>query len=96
MVSTVQARLRPDCGVDQLLRACWPPGSMTGAPKLKAMQIIEAMEPTRRGCYAGSVGYLDCSGNLDLSVIIRSAVIADGRVTTQFGVPSVAGFVSGA
>ncbi|TMH06835.1 MAG: aminodeoxychorismate synthase component I, partial [Betaproteobacteria bacterium] len=48
MVSTVQARLRPDCGVEQLLRACWPPGSMTGAPKLKAMQIIEAMEPTRR------------------------------------------------
>ena len=85
MVSTVQARLRPDCGVEQLLRACWPPGSMTGAPKLKAMQIIEAMEPTRRGCYAGSVGYFDCSGDLDLSVIIRSAVIAGGRVMTQFG-----------
>ena len=85
MVSTVRARLRPDCGTAQLLRACWPPGSMTGAPKLKAMQMIEALEPTRRGFYAGSVGYLDCTGNVDLSVIIRSAVVADDRVMVQLG-----------
>lgn len=61
MVSTVRARLRPDCGVSDLLRACWPPGSMTGAPKVKAMQMIEALEPVRRGWYAGAVGYLGCA-----------------------------------
>ena len=85
MVSTVRARLRPDCGVAQLLRACWPPGSMTGAPKVKAMEIIEGLEPVRRGWYAGSVGYLDCRGNMDLSVVIRTAIVADGRVMVQFG-----------
>ncbi|HSV55302.1 MAG TPA: aminodeoxychorismate synthase component I, partial [Burkholderiaceae bacterium] len=85
MVSTVRAQLRRDCGIDQLLRACWPPGSMTGAPKLKAMEIIEALEPVRRGLYAGSIGYLDCRGNIDLSVVIRTAVVADGRVMLQFG-----------
>ncbi len=85
MVSTVRARLRADCGVAALLRACWPPGSMTGAPKIMAMQIIEALEPLRRGWYAGSVGYLDCRGNIDLSVVIRTAIVADGRVMVQFG-----------
>jgi para-aminobenzoate synthetase component I len=58
---------------------------MTGAPKVKAMQIIEALEPVRRGWYAGSVGYLDCRGNVDLSVVIRTAIVADGRVMLQFG-----------
>jgi len=85
MVSTVRARLRPDCGVAQLLRACWPPGSMTGAPKIKAMEIIEGLERVRRGWYAGSVGYLDCRGNMELSVVIRTAIVADGRVMVQFG-----------
>lgn len=85
MVSTVQAQLRAGCGIAQLLRACWPPGSMTGAPKIKAMQIIEALEPVRRSFYAGSVGYLDCRGNIDLSVVIRTAIVADGRVMLQFG-----------
>jgi len=81
----VRARLHPDCGVAPLLRACWPPGSMTGAPKIKAMQIIEALEPLRRGWYAGLVGYLDCRGNMDLSVVIRTAIVAGGRVMVQFG-----------
>lgn len=85
MVSTVRARLRPGCGIAQLLRACWPPGSMTGAPKIKAMQIIEALEPLRRGWYAGSIGFLDCRGNMDLSVVIRTAIVADERVIVQFG-----------
>ncbi|MDH3461631.1 MAG: aminodeoxychorismate synthase component I, partial [Burkholderiaceae bacterium] len=85
MVSTVQARLPAGCGVDDLLRACWPPGSVIGAPKVKAMEIIESLEPLRRGWYAGSVGYLDCRGNMDLSVVIRTAIVAGGRVMLQFG-----------
>jgi para-aminobenzoate synthetase component 1 len=85
MVSTVTARLRPDVDSVRLLRACWPPGSMTGAPKVKAMEIIEALEPVRRGWYAGSTGYLDVTGNLDLSVVIRTAIVADHRVMVQFG-----------
>jgi len=85
MVSTVQATLREDRGIADLLRACWPPGSMTGAPKLAAMQAIEALEPLRRGFYAGSIGYLDCRGHMDLSVVIRTAVVAAGRVMVQMG-----------
>jgi para-aminobenzoate synthetase component 1 len=85
MVSTVEARLQPGCGAAALLRACWPPGSMTGAPKQKAMEVIEALEPLRRGFYAGSIGYLDCGGQMDLSVVIRSAVIAGGRAMVQVG-----------
>lgn len=85
MVSTVQATLRQECSIADLLRACWPPGSMTGAPKLAAMQAIEALEPLRRGFYAGSIGYLDWRGNMDLSVVIRTAVVAQGRVMVQMG-----------
>ena len=85
MVSTVQATLREDRSAADLLRACWPPGSMTGAPKLAAMQAIEALEPLRRGFYAGSIGYLDCRGHMDLSVVIRTAVVAAGRVMVQMG-----------
>jgi para-aminobenzoate synthetase component 1 len=79
MVSTVTARLRPDVDTVRLLRACWPPGSMTGAPKVKAMEIIEALEPVRRGWYAGSIGYLDVTGNLDLSVVRCNSVAASSR-----------------
>jgi para-aminobenzoate synthetase component I len=85
MVSTVQATLRDGLGPADLLRACWPPGSMTGAPKLAAMQAIEALEPLRRGFYAGSIGYVDCRGNMDLSVVIRTAVVAQGKVMVQMG-----------
>jgi para-aminobenzoate synthetase component I len=85
MVSTIESRLAPGCGAADLLRACWPPGSMTGAPKQKAMEIIERLEPLRRGLYAGAIGYLDCSGDMDLSVVIRSAVIAQGRAMVQVG-----------
>ncbi len=85
MVSTVQATLRRDCNAADLLRACWPPGSMTGAPKLAAMQAIESLEPLRRGFYAGSIGYLDCRGQMDLSVVIRTAIVAGGRVMLQMG-----------
>ncbi len=85
MVSTVNARLRDGLGAADLLRACWPPGSMTGAPKVRAMEIIESLEPVRRGPYAGAIGYLDAGGAMDMSVVIRTAVVSGGRAMVQVG-----------
>ncbi len=85
LVSTVRARLRADASVADLLRACWPPGSMTGAPKVRAMEIIDALEPVRRGPYAGAIGYFDAGGAMDLSVVIRTAVVHANRVMVQLG-----------
>jgi para-aminobenzoate synthetase component 1 len=85
MVSTVRAQLRDGAGATELLRACWPPGSMTGAPKVRAMEIIEELEPVRRGPYAGAIGYIDASGAMDLSVVIRTAVVHGERVSVQVG-----------
>lgn len=85
MVSAVRATLRDGVGVAGLLRACWPPGSMTGAPKVRAMEIIEALEPVQRGFYSGSVGYVSNDGSMDLSVVIRSAVLAGERLMLQLG-----------
>jgi para-aminobenzoate synthetase component 1 len=85
MVSTITARLRADVDLAVMLRACWPPGSMSGAPKVKAMEVIEAMEPFRRGWYSGSIGYLDFGGDFDLSVVIRMAIVAGDRVMLQLG-----------
>ncbi|HEU0199292.1 MAG TPA: aminodeoxychorismate synthase component I, partial [Burkholderiaceae bacterium] len=85
MVSTIRARLRDGANAADLLRACWPPGSMTGAPKVRAMQIIEELEPVRRGPYAGALGYFDVGGAMDLSVVIRTAVVTGERVAVQVG-----------
>lgn len=85
LVSTIRATLREEKGVADLLRACWPPGSMTGAPKVRAMEIIEALEPVRRGPYAGAIGYFDASGAMDLSVVIRTAIVHGARVMVQLG-----------
>ncbi len=85
MVSTITATLRTGQGPAELLRACWPPGSMTGAPKVRAMEIIEALEPVRRGPYAGAIGYIDSSGAMDWSVVIRTAIVHGGRVMVQVG-----------
>jgi para-aminobenzoate synthetase component I len=85
MVSTIQAQLQPHCNGADLLRACWPPGSMTGAPKVQAMAIIDALEPVQRGPYAGAIGYFDINGGLDLSVIIRTAMVYQQRVMLQVG-----------
>ncbi len=85
MVSTITATLHPDCtGVDAL-RACWPPGSMTGTPKIRAMEIIDTLEPTQRGVYSGAIGYLASNGNMDWSVVIRTAVVTQGKVHVQVG-----------
>ena len=85
MVSTIKAQLSKEMSSVDLLKACWPPGSMTGAPKVRAMEIIEELEPVRRGPYAGAIGYFDMSGDLDLSVVIRTAVVAGKRVMLQLG-----------
>jgi len=84
MVSTVRASLRADRDALDLVRACFPGGSMTGAPKIEAMKIIDAIEPVKRGVYSGALGYLDHSGVMDLSIVIRAIVCKDGRAT--FGV----------
>ncbi len=85
MVSTITAELRPEFSSVDVLRATFPPGSMTGAPKVRAMQIIQELEPVRRGVYSGMIGYFDLNGDFDLSVVIRSAVIANNRIQIQAG-----------
>jgi para-aminobenzoate synthetase component I len=87
MVSTVTGELRENLGPVDALRACWPGGSMTGAPKIRSMEIIEKLEPVRRGPYAGSIGYFNLSGTMDLSIVIRTAMIdhARDRVLVQVG-----------
>jgi para-aminobenzoate synthetase component 1 len=85
MVSTVRGRLRADRDAIDLVRATFPPGSMTGAPKIAAMKIIDRLEPVRRGIYSGAIGYLDVRGGVDLSVAIRTLVLTDGRAFLHVG-----------
>jgi para-aminobenzoate synthetase component 1 len=85
LVSTVRRRLEPGVSPVQLFTACFPPGSMTGAPKIEAMKVIDALEPVRRGIYAGAVGYFDVGGAIDFSVVIRSFVISEDRCTLNVG-----------
>lgn len=85
MVSTVTAVLDTSQDTVDLLKACWPPGSMTGAPKIRAMEIIDALEPVKRGVYAGAIGYFSYTGSIDLSVVIRTAIVTKDRVSVQVG-----------
>jgi para-aminobenzoate synthetase component 1 len=80
LVSTVTGRLAPSQSPVSLLRACFPGGSITGAPKLRAMEIIEELEPNRRGVYCGSVGYIGFDGNMDTNITIRTLVFSDQRL----------------
>jgi anthranilate synthase component 1 len=90
LVSGIKGRLRP--GVDRFdaLAACFPAGTVTGAPKLRAMQIIDELETKRRGAYAGAVFYLDYSGNLDSCITIRTLVVKGDRAYLQVGAGIVA------
>ena len=85
LVSTVVGRLRPGLGPVDLLRATWPGGSITGAPKVRAMEIIAELEPTRRSVYTGSVGYFSFGGAVDTSIAIRTFIVKRGRGYFQAG-----------
>ena len=86
MTSQVSGRLRADKSAIDVLRATLPAGTVSGAPKVRAMEIIDELEPTKRGPYAGVVGYLDFSGNLDTAIAIRTMVVQpDGRASVQAG-----------
>ena len=85
LVSRVQARMRDDKDALDALYACFPAGTVSGAPKVRAMQLLSGLEPTARGVYAGAVGYLDYRGELDTCIAIRTAVIHDGVAHVQAG-----------
>jgi anthranilate synthase component 1 len=90
IVSQVEGELAPGRDSLEVLKSTFPAGTVTGAPKVRAMEIIEELEPTRRGPYAGAVGYLSFSGNLDFCITIRSFYIHGGRVYLQVGAGIVA------
>jgi len=91
LTSQVSGRLREGRGPIDVLRATLPAGTVSGAPKVRAMEIIDELEPTKRGPYAGVVGYFDFSGNLDTAITIRTMVVApDGRASVQAGAGIVA------
>ncbi len=85
IVSHVTGRLRAALGPMDVLRATFPAGTLSGAPKIRAMEIIDEVETVKRGIYAGAVGYLSWSGNMDVAIAIRTAVVKDGRVHIQAG-----------
>ena len=85
LVSTVVGDLAPGSDALDLLRAAFPGGSITGAPKLRAMEIIAELEPSARGVYCGAIGYWSITGSLDCSIAIRTAVARGGRVYFSAG-----------
>jgi anthranilate synthase component 1 len=90
LVSEVAGELRPECGPFDLLRACFPAGTVSGAPKVRAMQIISELEGYRRGPYAGAIGYALPDGSFDTCIAIRTVVLADGLARFQAGAGIVA------
>jgi anthranilate synthase component 1 len=93
LVSDVEARLRPDLDALDALRSSFPAGTLSGAPKVRAMQLIADAEKERRGLYGGAVGYLGYDGNLDTAITIRSAVMTADRIHLTVGAGIVAGSV---
>ena len=90
IVSNVSGRIKPELGAMDVLRAALPAGTLSGAPKIRAMEIIDEIEPVKRGVYGGAVGYLAWNGNMDTAIAIRTAVIVDGQLHIQAGAGIVA------
>lgn len=90
IVSNITGRLRPDADFAGIVRAVFPGGTITGVPKIRCMEILDALEPTVRGPYTGSFGYMDSRGDFDLNIMIRTALKKDGVVTLQTGAGIVA------
>ena len=85
IVSNVRGRMQPGLGPMDALRATFPAGTLSGAPKIRAMEIIDELEPVKRGVYSGAVGYVGWNGNMDTAIAIRTAVIKDGKLHVQAG-----------
>ena len=96
IVSQVEGQLAPERSAFDLMRATFPAGTVSGAPKVRAMQLISQMEPTQRGSYAGALGYFSYDGNLDSCITLRTALVKDGRVHIQAGAGIVADSVPAA
>ena len=90
IVSNVTGKLRPEIHALDALAASFPAGTLSGAPKVRAMEIIDELEPIRRGVYGGAVGYLGWRGNMDMAIAIRTAVIKDRTLHVQAGAGLVA------
>ena len=90
IVSNVRAKLADGKDAFDLLRATFPAGTLSGSPKIRAMEIIEELEPVRRGFYGGCVGYFSFSGNMDMAITIRSALLQKGKIVVQAGAGIVA------
>jgi anthranilate synthase component 1 len=90
IVSNVEGTLKPGLDAFSVLRASFPAGTLSGAPKVRAMEIIDELEPTRRGIYGGAVGYLGFHGDMDMAIAIRTAVLKDGMLHVQAGAGIVA------
>jgi para-aminobenzoate synthetase component 1 len=85
LVATVEGRMRPGVGPVDVVRATFPGGSITGAPKIRAMEIIDELEPTRRSLYTGAIGYLGRGGASGFNIAIRTVLVEGDRVSYQVG-----------
>jgi len=94
IASIVESELSEDRSALDVLRSTLPVGTLSGAPKVRAMEIIDQLEPEKRGVYGGAMGYLGWNGNMDMAIAIRTALIKDGRLNVQAGAGIVADSVA--
>jgi len=94
IVSNVTGRITPELDAIDVLKATFPAGTLSGAPKVRALEIIEELEADKRGIYSGAIGYIGWNGNMDTAIAIRTALIKDGRVYIQAGAGIVADSVA--
>jgi para-aminobenzoate synthetase component 1 len=85
IVSNVRGELEEDKNAFDVIKAVFPGGTITGAPKIRTMEIIEQLEPIRRGAYTGSIGWIDYSGDMELNIVIRTLLAKDGQAYVQAG-----------